>query len=603
MGGGLRTKEAVLRYLDAGARSVMLGTKAEPEFLAELPRERLIAALDEKGGEVVVEGWTKGTGRKIEERMAALAPYVSGFLVTFVDAEGSLGGIGIERAKSLIASAKGVRITFAGGAAAAARRSAELDRLGADVQAGTAIALGKLSLAEAFAASLGSDRPDGLWPTVVCDEGGRALGLVWSDLESLAAAIETGRGIYRSRSRGLWVKGESSGDAQDLIRVEADCDRDAIRFTVRQNGRGFCHLARRSCFDDGSGIERLERTLIFAQGRGSRGLLYAQALRRPEPPRLQAPRGGRRAQQGQGLRRGDRRGRRRHLLRPHEGDRRRLEPGGYRGRAGPQGPAGEPPRRRAQAGLRPVLGGHRMDGGALMGAGSERRIRLRRIRPRGAARGALEGPRSRGRGGGLPHTVRRRRRAARLPCASGPKSWTDSGPAIPWLSAARASRPRSARCPRPSGECSSGLGTAYCAFAQAQRAALRDIDVAVPGGRAGHSFIPVARAGCYAPGGRFPLPSSAIMTACAAKAAGVGSIWCAGPRPARATLAAAALSRRRGLPGGGRRPGHSRPRPRRGRSALRRRRGARRQVRRRGQAPPRRASSAPRRPRGPRSSS
>lgn len=260
VGGGLRTKEAVLRYLDAGARSVMLGTKASPEFLSELPRDRLIAALDEKGGEVVVEGWTKGTGSRIEDRMAVLAPYVSGFLVTFVDAEGSLGGIGLDRVRSLIASAEGVRITFAGGAAGAEEIGA-LDRLGADVQAGTAIALGKLELAEAFAASLSSDRPDGLWPTVVCDEGGRALGLVWSDLESLAAAIETGRGAYRSRSRGLWVKGETSGDLQELIRVEADCDRDAIRFTVRQSGRGFCHLARRSCFDDGSGIERLERTL------------------------------------------------------------------------------------------------------------------------------------------------------------------------------------------------------------------------------------------------------------------------------------------------------------------------------------------------------
>jgi histidinol dehydrogenase len=80
------------------------------------------------------------------------------------------------------------------------------------------------------------------------------------------------------------------------------------------------------------------------------------------------------------------------------------------------------------------------------------------------------------------------------------------------------------------------------AFATAQRAALRDLDVPVPGGRAGHRFIPVSRAGCYVPGGRFPLPSSAIMTACAAKAAGVGSVWCAGPKPARATLAAAALA-------------------------------------------------------------
>jgi phosphoribosyl-AMP cyclohydrolase / phosphoribosyl-ATP pyrophosphohydrolase len=260
----------VTEYLDAGARSVMIGTKADPDFLKEFPRERLIAALDEKGGEVVVEGWTKGTGAGIAERMAALAPYAGGFLVTFVDGEGGLGGIDLERAKSLIAACeraqrpageKAPRITFAGGAAEAKEIGA-LDRIGADVQAGTAIALGKLKLAEAFSACLSSDRPDGLWPTLVCDEGGRALGLVWSDLESLGAAIQSGKGVYHSRHRGLWVKGESSGDTQELIRVAADCDRDAIRFTVRQEGRGFCHLGRLTCFDDGAGLERLERTLV-----------------------------------------------------------------------------------------------------------------------------------------------------------------------------------------------------------------------------------------------------------------------------------------------------------------------------------------------------
>jgi len=80
------------------------------------------------------------------------------------------------------------------------------------------------------------------------------------------------------------------------------------------------------------------------------------------------------------------------------------------------------------------------------------------------------------------------------------------------------------------------------AFAAAQRASISGLSFAVPGGRAGHELVPVARAGCYAPGGRFPLPSSALMTACAARAAGVPSVWCAGPRPAPATLAAAALA-------------------------------------------------------------
>ena len=77
------------------------------------------------------------------------------------------------------------------------------------------------------------------------------------------------------------------------------------------------------------------------------------------------------------------------------------------------------------------------------------------------------------------------------------------------------------------------------AFADAQRAAFSDIDVAVPGGRAGHTLSPVDRAGCYAPGGRYPLPSSVLMTAVTARAAGVREVWVASPRPAPVTLAAA----------------------------------------------------------------
>lgn len=77
------------------------------------------------------------------------------------------------------------------------------------------------------------------------------------------------------------------------------------------------------------------------------------------------------------------------------------------------------------------------------------------------------------------------------------------------------------------------------AFADAQRAALRDAVAQVPGGQAGHTVCPVERAGCYAPGGRFPLPSSVLMTAVTARAAGVETVWVASPRPAPMTLAAA----------------------------------------------------------------
>jgi phosphoribosyl-ATP pyrophosphohydrolase/phosphoribosyl-AMP cyclohydrolase/histidinol dehydrogenase len=80
------------------------------------------------------------------------------------------------------------------------------------------------------------------------------------------------------------------------------------------------------------------------------------------------------------------------------------------------------------------------------------------------------------------------------------------------------------------------------AFARAQRSCLADLRMPVPGGWAGHTWKPVEAAGCYAPGGRYPLPSSVLMTAITAREAGVSSVWVASPRPTDATLAAAALA-------------------------------------------------------------
>lgn len=80
------------------------------------------------------------------------------------------------------------------------------------------------------------------------------------------------------------------------------------------------------------------------------------------------------------------------------------------------------------------------------------------------------------------------------------------------------------------------------AFAASQRDALNNIDVAVDGGRAGHTVFPMERAGCYAPAGRFPLVSSLLMTAVTARAAGVREVWIATPRPGPMMLAAAAIA-------------------------------------------------------------
>jgi phosphoribosyl-ATP pyrophosphohydrolase len=260
VGGGIRSVEAALDWLDAGATKVVLGTAATPEVLRELPPERVVAALDADRGEVVVEGWRKGTGRSVADRMRELEGLVGGYLVTFVEREGRLGGSDLGAARELAQLCGEARLTVAGGVTTA-EEIAALDAAGADAQIGMALYTGRLGLAEGLAAPLRSDRPDGLWPTLVVDEQGVALGLAWSDLESLREALDSGRGVYRSRQRGLWRKGASSGDVQDLLRVDLDCDRDALRFTVRQHGRGFCHVGTRTCFGADAGLGALARRL------------------------------------------------------------------------------------------------------------------------------------------------------------------------------------------------------------------------------------------------------------------------------------------------------------------------------------------------------
>ena len=260
VGGGVRTAAQAIAWLDAGAVQVVLGTAAVPEVLRALPKHRVIAALDAIDDDVVIDGWRTRTGRSVAERMVELRDLVGGFLVTFVEREGRLGGTALERVPALIAAAGDARVTIAGGITTAAE-VAELDRMGADAQIGMALYTGALSLADAFAAPLSSDRPDGLWPTAVCDESGVLLGLAWSDRDSLTQAIDEGIGVYRSRQRGIWVKGATSGNDQRLIRASLDCDRDVVRFTVCQHGTGFCHRGTGTCFGAERGMSALLRTI------------------------------------------------------------------------------------------------------------------------------------------------------------------------------------------------------------------------------------------------------------------------------------------------------------------------------------------------------
>ena len=146
VGGGIRDVETAIKWLDAGATKVILGTKAIPEILSQLPRDRVIAALDAVHDDVVVEGWQKSTGTDLFARIQDLREHVSGFLVTAVEREGRMVGVDLDRIRKLVEACGSSRLTYAGGVATA-DEVGSIDALGADAQVGMALYTGAIDLA------------------------------------------------------------------------------------------------------------------------------------------------------------------------------------------------------------------------------------------------------------------------------------------------------------------------------------------------------------------------------------------------------------------------------------------------------------------------
>ena len=88
----------------------------------------------------------------------------------------------------------------------------------------------------------------GLVPVVTQAESGEVLMLAYADKEALRLTLQTGKAHYFSRSRQkLWLKGETSGNTQEVQEVLIDCDQDAVLYRVKQKGVA-CHTGNRSCF-------------------------------------------------------------------------------------------------------------------------------------------------------------------------------------------------------------------------------------------------------------------------------------------------------------------------------------------------------------------
>ena len=90
---------------------------------------------------------------------------------------------------------------------------------------------------------------NGLVPAIAQQhDTGEVLMMAWMNRESVAETLATGRVCYYSRSRkGLWRKGETSGQTQFLRDFRIDCDGDTVLLLVHQDGVA-CHTGRRNCF-------------------------------------------------------------------------------------------------------------------------------------------------------------------------------------------------------------------------------------------------------------------------------------------------------------------------------------------------------------------
>jgi phosphoribosylformimino-5-aminoimidazole carboxamide ribotide isomerase len=154
VGGGIRTVERAEATLAAGATKVILGSSlfrdgaVDVDFAGCLServgRERLIAAVDGRGGRVVVHGWRTELELTPADAMQRLEPFFSEFLYTHVDLEGLMRGTDMAAISALRAATR--RALTAAGGITTREEIDQLEAMGVDAVVGMAIYTGRLSL-------------------------------------------------------------------------------------------------------------------------------------------------------------------------------------------------------------------------------------------------------------------------------------------------------------------------------------------------------------------------------------------------------------------------------------------------------------------------
>jgi phosphoribosylformimino-5-aminoimidazole carboxamide ribotide isomerase len=154
VGGGVRTPERAVELVSIGARKVIVGSALFKDGRADIASaqlfadtvgvERLIGAVDSKGGHVVTHGWKSSTATTAATAVRALEPYCGEFLYTHVDKEGLMKGTDIAAIRRVRDATK--RPLIAAGGVTTQAEIDELDGLGIDAVVGMAIYTGALNV-------------------------------------------------------------------------------------------------------------------------------------------------------------------------------------------------------------------------------------------------------------------------------------------------------------------------------------------------------------------------------------------------------------------------------------------------------------------------
>ena len=156
LGGGIRTADDAVDLLDRGVDRVILGTAAieQPEIVEEISEqhpESVMVSLDAKEGEVLVSGWTEGTGLDPAEAAARYEKLGAGaILFTDVDVEGQLEGVQTDTVRRVV-DAVDIPVVASGGVATLDDIAALREAGAAAVVVGTALYEGRFTLREAMA--------------------------------------------------------------------------------------------------------------------------------------------------------------------------------------------------------------------------------------------------------------------------------------------------------------------------------------------------------------------------------------------------------------------------------------------------------------------